>query len=101
MDDPNKALRHKLLAVPEYRTKYLQYVRDIAREPRRAAITRAVLAVASELGLDVVAEGVETSEERDFLAELGCSRMQGYLFGRPVPAEEFASTWADGGELPD
>jgi diguanylate cyclase (GGDEF)-like protein len=77
------------------------FVRDIAREPRRAAITRAVLAVAGELGLDVVAEGVETCEERDFLVELGCLRMQGYLFGRPVPASEFASVWADGGELPD
>ena len=77
------------------------FVRDIAREPTRAAITRAVLAVSGELGLDVVAEGVETCEERDFLAELGCQRMQGYLFGRPVPADEFASIWADGGELPD
>jgi len=77
------------------------FVRDIAREPTRAAITRAVLAVAGELGLDVVAEGVETIEERDFLAELGCHRMQGYLFGRPVPADEFASVWADGGELPE
>jgi EAL domain-containing protein (putative c-di-GMP-specific phosphodiesterase class I) len=91
-----------LAQFPANRLKIDQaFVRDIAREPRRAAITRAVLAVASELGLDVVAEGVETSEERDFLAEIGCSRMQGYLFGRPVPAEEFASTWADGGELPD
>jgi EAL domain-containing protein (putative c-di-GMP-specific phosphodiesterase class I) len=77
------------------------FVRDIAREPTRAAITRAVLAVAGELKLDVVAEGVETVDERDFLADLGCQRMQGYLFGRPVPAEEFASIWADGGELPD
>jgi diguanylate cyclase (GGDEF)-like protein len=76
------------------------FVRNITREPTRAAITRAVIAVASELKLDVVAEGVETPEERDFLAELGCHRMQGYLFGRPVPADEFASLWADGGELP-
>ncbi|MBM4335590.1 MAG: EAL domain-containing protein [Deltaproteobacteria bacterium] len=91
-----------LAQFPANRLKIDQaFVRDIAREPRRAAITRAVLAVAGELGLDVVAEGVETSDERDFLAELGCSRMQGYLFGRPVPAEEFAATWADGGELPD
>ena len=91
-----------LAQFPANRLKIDQaFVRDIAREPRRAAITRAVVAVASELGLDVVAEGVETSAERDFLAELGCSRMQGYLFGRPVPAEEFAATWADGGELPD
>jgi diguanylate cyclase (GGDEF)-like protein len=77
------------------------FVRDIATDPTRAAITRAVLAVASELGLDVMAEGVETLEERDFLVSLGCRRMQGYLFGRPVPMEEFGVVWADGGDLPD
>jgi len=77
------------------------FVRDIASDPARAAITRAVLAVASELGLDVMAEGVETREERDFLVELGCERMQGYLFGRPVPSEEFGRVWDEGGEIPD
>ncbi len=86
-----------LAQFPANRLKIDQaFVRDIARESRRAAITRAVLAVAGELGLDVVAEGVETIEERVFLVELGCIRMQGYLFGRPVPAGEFASVWADG-----
>ena len=77
------------------------FVRDISRDPAHAAITRAVLAVASELKLQVMAEGVETCEERDFLVELGCERMQGYLFGRPIPTEEFEVVWADGGELPD
>ena len=77
------------------------FVRDIARDPARAAITRAVLAVAAELRLSVTAEGVETREERDFLVELGCARMQGYLFGRPVAPEEFETVWADGGELPE
>src|SRR5262249_20306889 len=65
------------------------FVRDISADPARAAITRAVLAVAEELRMAVVAEGVETRAERDFLVELGCERMQGYLFGRPVPKEEF------------
>ncbi len=77
------------------------FVRDIPREPARAAITRAVIAVASELELDVVAEGVETRDERDFLEGLGCRRMQGYLFGRPVPGEEFLRVWHDGGDLPE
>ena len=77
------------------------FVRDIASDSAHAAITRAVLAVAAELRLQVMAEGVETREERDFLVELGCERMQGYLFGRPVPTEEFATVWGDGGELPD
>jgi diguanylate cyclase (GGDEF)-like protein len=77
------------------------FVRDISREPTRAAITRAVIAVASELELDVVAEGVETRDERDFLEGLGCRRMQGYLFGRPMPADELIRVWLDGGDLPD
>jgi diguanylate cyclase (GGDEF)-like protein len=49
---------------------------------------RGVLAFAAEFGLDVVAEGVEREAERDVLAELGCHRGQGYLFSRPVPAED-------------
>ena len=77
------------------------FVRDIGNDPARAAITRAVLAVADELGLDVMAEGVETREERDLLVELGCERMQGYLFGRPVPVEEFERLLTEGGDLPD
>jgi len=77
------------------------FVRDIPSDPARGAITRAVLAVAEELSLGVIAEGVETREERDYLMEIGCERMQGYLFGRPVPTEEFESLWRDGGDLPD
>jgi len=77
------------------------FVRDISADPAHAAITRAVLAVAAELRLGVVAEGVETRAERDFLVELGCERMQGYLFGRPLPKDEFEVVWRQGGEIPD
>jgi EAL domain-containing protein (putative c-di-GMP-specific phosphodiesterase class I) len=72
------------------------FVRDIAQNPPGAAVTRAVIAVAEELGLEAVAEGVETREEMEFVAALGCVKMQGYLFGRPLPAEEFAAEWLDG-----
>jgi len=41
------------------------------------------------MGMPVIAEGVETEEQRDFLAELGCHSFQGYLFSRPLPLEEF------------
>jgi diguanylate cyclase (GGDEF)-like protein len=77
------------------------FVRDISSDPTHAAITRAVIAVANELSLEVIAEGVETRAERDLLLELGCARMQGYLFGRPLPAQEFENVWRDGGEMPD
>jgi EAL domain-containing protein (putative c-di-GMP-specific phosphodiesterase class I) len=53
------------------------------------AIVRAVLALAHELDCRVVAEGVEHEEQRSVLVALGCPQLQGYLFGRPVPAEAF------------
>jgi len=56
---------------------------------REAPIVVAVVALAHGLGLEVVAEGVETTEQLDRLRELGCDEMQGFLFSRPVPAERF------------
>ncbi len=62
------------------------FVQDIHDDPVAAAISRAVIVMAHTLKLRVVAEGVESEEQRDFLAASGCDYMQGYLFGRPVPA---------------
>ena len=45
--------------------------------------------MAQSLGLDVIAEGVETTIQRDLLIEAGCKQFQGYLFGRPVPVDQF------------
>ena len=47
-----------------------------------------MVAMAKELGIDTVAEGVEAEQQLAFLRELGCDRIQGYLTGRPMPAEE-------------
>jgi diguanylate cyclase (GGDEF)-like protein len=63
------------------------FIHDIGADPDAAAIASAVIALAHTLKLDVVAEGVETREQLEFLAASGCDRMQGYLLSPPVPAE--------------
>jgi diguanylate cyclase (GGDEF)-like protein/PAS domain S-box-containing protein len=64
------------------------FVRDLPGDADSAAIVDAILAMAKSLGLDVVAEGVETVEQLRFLEERGCRSFQGYYFSRPLPASE-------------
>ncbi|MCM2348276.1 MAG: EAL domain-containing protein [Acidovorax soli] len=63
------------------------FVRDVLTDPNDAAIACTIITLASSLGLDVVAEGVETEGQRAFLLRNGCQQFQGYLFGRPGPVE--------------
>jgi EAL domain-containing protein (putative c-di-GMP-specific phosphodiesterase class I) len=65
------------------------FVRDVLTDPNDAAIARTILALGHTLGLDVIAEGVESESQRAFLLQNGCRAYQGYLFGRPVSAEQF------------
>ena len=64
------------------------FVRNITTDPRSAAIAQATLALAEGLSLRVVAEGVETLAQRDFLGRIGCEVLQGYLYSPPLPARE-------------
>lgn len=65
------------------------FIRDLADNDDDKAIVGAIIAMAHSLNLNVIAEGVETEEQRKFLVEKGCPYFQGYLFGRPVPIQEF------------
>jgi diguanylate cyclase (GGDEF)-like protein/PAS domain S-box-containing protein len=76
------------------------FVRDITNNADDAAVVRAVISMAHSLRLEVVAEGVETLAQLDYLRQHGCDRMQGYLFSRPLPAEELAALLRQGRRLP-
>ncbi|QKS30629.1 MAG: EAL domain-containing protein [Candidatus Accumulibacter similis] len=65
------------------------FVRNMLDDPDDLAITKAVIGLGHTLGLRVVAEGVEQTEEMRVLAAAGCDELQGYLFGKPMPADDF------------
>jgi len=65
------------------------FVRDLEHDSDDAAIVSAIVALGQALGLRIVAEGVETDMQQNFLTRLGCDSLQGYLLGHPLPAEKF------------
>ncbi|CAM8645903.1 COG5001 Predicted signal transduction protein containing a membrane domain, an EAL and a GGDEF domain [Comamonadaceae bacterium] len=70
------------------------FVRNIPHDRGDVAITHAIVAMAHSFGMSVVAEGVETREQLEFLRSLGCEEVQGYLFSKPVPADQAAAAFA-------
>jgi diguanylate cyclase len=72
------------------------FVRDVTSDRHDAAIALAIIDLAHSLSLNVIAEGVETQAQLDFLTQNHCDQMQGYIFSPPVPAEQFEQMLAEG-----
>ena len=71
------------------------FVRNIGMLTADSAVIDSIIGLARSLELDVIAEGVETAAQRDFLAEHGCENCQGYFFGKPVPIDDFEALLKD------
>lgn len=69
------------------------FIRGLPSDAEDTGITKTVIALAKSLNLSVIAEGVETEEQKDFLIQNGCENIQGYLFGKPVPADVMEKEW--------
>jgi EAL domain-containing protein (putative c-di-GMP-specific phosphodiesterase class I) len=64
------------------------FIMDLPNNPEDIAIVKAIIATAHSLGLGIIAEGVETTEQREFLSWHDCDDFQGYLFSKPLSAED-------------
>jgi EAL domain-containing protein (putative c-di-GMP-specific phosphodiesterase class I) len=71
------------------------FIRDLHDDAGSRAIARTVISLGNALGLKVLAEGVETEEQHKMLMDLGCNLFQGYLFGRPIPLDDFKKMWME------
>jgi EAL domain-containing protein (putative c-di-GMP-specific phosphodiesterase class I) len=69
------------------------FVKDILVDTSSGAIAKTIISLGRAMGLSVIAEGVESEAQRDFLAQLGCESFQGFLIGPPAPVHEFEQSW--------
>jgi sensor c-di-GMP phosphodiesterase-like protein len=74
------------------------FVHSLTKDPNDDAISKAVISMAHSMNLRVVAEGVETAAQLEFLRAHHCDEAQGFLFGKPMPAREFVQLLIAGGE---
>jgi EAL domain-containing protein (putative c-di-GMP-specific phosphodiesterase class I) len=72
------------------------FIADVDTDPGSASVANSIIDIAHNLGMEAVAEGVETGEQLEFLRRCGCDTFQGFLFSRPVPAEQFAELLREG-----
>ena len=70
------------------------FVRNLGTDESDLALSEAIIVMAHKLGLKVIAEGVETAQQRDILKRIGCNYAQGYLYSKPVPSDQFEA-WLD------
>jgi EAL domain-containing protein (putative c-di-GMP-specific phosphodiesterase class I) len=78
----------KLLPLDQFKIDQ-SFVSNIAADNNDKAIVRAIIAMAQILNIEVIAEGVETGEQRQLLLDKGCTLFQGYLFSKPIPVDQF------------
>ena len=75
------------------------FIRDLARDTEDAAIVSAIVALGQTLNLNIVAEGVETRAQQEFLTRLGCDSLQGFLLGHPMSADDLIDVLSPDGVL--
>ncbi|HTH40725.1 MAG TPA: EAL domain-containing protein, partial [Rhodocyclaceae bacterium] len=73
------------------------FVKDLGENPSDGALADAIVVMAHKLGIRVIAEGVETALQRDWLINANCDYVQGYLYAKPLPPEEFEQLVKGGG----
>jgi len=72
------------------------FMRSFSREGKVASILKSIVAMAKVIGMSTLTEGVETEEGADFLMEIGCDRLQGYYFFKPLPLNELIRVYESG-----
>lgn len=64
------------------------FIHGLPEDEKDAALTKSIIALAHNLNLSVIAEGVETKEQKEFIVQNGCTSIQGYFYSRPIPTEQ-------------